>query len=90
MWNTELWEEERDFCDRAEEQKREIFNLAMTQTVHALGKQWAVAKFHFKRRFAMLNKKEWMEKGDYLDEQNQQRERVFYLSMNQTVASLKI
>lgn len=38
MWNTELWEDQRDFCDNAEQQRQTIFNMTMTQTVHALGK----------------------------------------------------
>lgn len=38
----------------------------------------------------MLNKKEWMEKGDYVDEQEAQRENVFYMLMSQAVAAMKI
>ena len=38
MWNDELWEENRDFCDVAEQQKRAVFDVTMTQIVHALGK----------------------------------------------------
>lgn len=38
MWNSELWEEQRDFCDRTEKQKENVFNLTMTQTVLTLGR----------------------------------------------------
>lgn len=38
----------------------------------------------------MLNKKEWLEKGDYLDDQNNQRDNVFNMLMTQTVLALKI
>lgn len=38
----------------------------------------------------MLNKKEWLEKGDYVDEQRQQRDSIFYMLMSQTVCSMKI
>ena len=36
----QIWEEQEDFCDRAEQQKREIFDLTMTQAVRA----WAFSK----------------------------------------------
>lgn len=38
----------------------------------------------------MLNKKEWLEKGDYMDEQTQQRDNIFYMLMSQTVCAMKI
>ena len=68
MWNSELWEEQRDFCDRTEKQKENVFNLTMTQAVLTLGRQSAT-KLQFREGdFAMLNKKEWLEKGDYMDD----------------------
>ena len=38
----------------------------------------------------MLNKKEWLEKGDYLDEELHERENVFNMLMSQMVNSMKI
>lgn len=38
MWIKDLWEERIDVCDQAEQQKQAVFNLTMTQAVHALGR----------------------------------------------------
>lgn len=38
MWNAELWEDQRDYCEVTEQQKRAIFDMTMTQAVHALGR----------------------------------------------------
>ena len=38
----------------------------------------------------MLNKEEWLEKGDYLDDEVQQRENVFNMLMSQMITAMKI
>ena len=38
MWNEELWEEERDACDLADQQMRAVSDATLTHVIHNLGK----------------------------------------------------